>query len=122
MSLGRRVTDHWPGATFLLLLEGADVSRAHCRIDVEGDEVNVTDLNSTNGTFVDSDRLSGTAPLPHGTLLRVGNYLMTCEYQSVLQHRGSRQHARNAGTIRSVTDVAAATRQVGLGNKTEKSG
>jgi hypothetical protein len=88
-----------------LLLEGADVSRAHCRIDVEGDEVSVTDLNSTNGTFVDSDRLSGTAPLPHGTLLRVGNYLMTCEYQSVLRTEEADSTQRNAGTIRSVTEL-----------------
>ena len=68
-----------------LLLEGAEVSRTHCRIDVAGDAVNVTDLKSTNGTFVDNKRLSGTAPLPHGTLLRIGNYVVTCEYQSVLQ-------------------------------------
>jgi hypothetical protein len=68
-----------------LLLEGAEVSRTHCRIDVDGDEVSVTDLNSTNGTFVDSKRLSGTVELPHGALLRIGNYVLTCEYQSVLQ-------------------------------------
>jgi FHA domain len=68
-----------------LLLEGAEVSRTHCRIDVDGDAVNVTDLKSTNGTFVDNKRLSGTAPWPHGTLLRIGNYVVTCEYQSVLQ-------------------------------------
>jgi FHA domain len=68
-----------------LLLEGAEVSRAHCRIDVAGDDVSVTDLNSTNGTFLDNNRLSGTAPLPHGALLRIGNYVLSCEYQSVLQ-------------------------------------
>ncbi len=68
-----------------LLLEGPEVSRAHCRVDVAGDEVSVTDLNSTNGTYVDSMRLAGTAPLPHGAMLRVGNYMLTCEYQSVLQ-------------------------------------
>jgi hypothetical protein len=68
-----------------LLLEGVEVSRAHCRIDVAGEEVSVTDLNSTNGTFVDSKRLAGTAPLLHGTLLRIGNYVLTCEYQSVLR-------------------------------------
>jgi hypothetical protein len=68
-----------------LLLEAAEVSRAHCRIDVADDEVSVTDLNSTNGTFVDNKRLSGTVSLPHGTLLRIGGYVMTCEYQTVLQ-------------------------------------
>jgi len=67
-----------------LLLETPEVSRAHCRIDVDGDDVSVTDLKSTNGTFIDNKRLTGTAPLPHGALLRVGNYVLTCEYQSVL--------------------------------------
>jgi pSer/pThr/pTyr-binding forkhead associated (FHA) protein len=67
-----------------LLLEAPEVSRTHCRLDVAGDDVTVTDLNSTNGTFIDNKRLSGTAPLPHGALLRIGNYVLTCEYQSVL--------------------------------------
>jgi len=68
-----------------LLLEGPEVSRTHCRIDVDGDEVTVTDLNSTNGTFVDNKRLSGTGELVHGALLRIGNYVLTCEYQSALR-------------------------------------
>jgi FHA domain len=67
-----------------LLLEGGEISRTHCRIDVAGDEVTVADLHSTNGTFIDNKRLSGTAQLPHGALLRIGNYVLTCEYQSVL--------------------------------------
>jgi FHA domain len=87
-----------------LLLEGADVSRVHCRIDVEGDEVSVTDLNSTNGTFVDKKRLAGTAPLPHGTLLRVGTYVMTCEYQSVLQTEAADSTQRRTGSS-SVTEL-----------------
>ncbi len=65
-----------------LLLESPEISRAHCRVDVAGNEVSVTDLNSTNGTFIDNNRLSGTVPLPHGALLRMGNYVLTCEYQS----------------------------------------
>jgi hypothetical protein len=68
-----------------LLLEAPEVSRTHCRIDVTGDDVTVTDLKSTNGTLVDDKRLDGTVPLPHGALLRIGNYVLTCEYQSVLR-------------------------------------
>jgi hypothetical protein len=67
-----------------LLLEGGEISRTHCRIDVTGDDVTVTDLHSTNGTFIDNKRLSDAALLPHGALLRIGNYVLTCEYQSVL--------------------------------------
>jgi len=80
-----------------LLLEGAEVSRTHCRIDVAGDEVSVTDLNSTNSTFVDNAKLAGTtAALPHGKLLRIGNYIMTCEYQSVLELEAADSTQRKA--------------------------
>ena len=85
-----------------LLLEGAEVSRTHCRIDVVGDEVSVTDLNSTNGTFVDNKRLSRTAPLRHGALLRIGNYVMTCEYQSVLQAEEADSTQRKTGRFGGV--------------------
>jgi hypothetical protein len=78
-----------------LLLDGAEVSRAHCRIDIDGDDVSVTDLNSTNGTFIAKQRLSGTAPLPHGVHLRVGPYVMTCEYESALQLEAAESTQRN---------------------------
>jgi hypothetical protein len=86
-----------------LLFEAAEVSRAHCRLDVAGDAVSVTDLNSTNGTFVDNRRLAGTTPLPHGALLRVGAYVMTCEYQSVLQAEEPDSPQRKAGAFGGVT-------------------
>jgi hypothetical protein len=88
-----------------LLLEAAEVSRTHCRIDVEGDEVSVTDLNSTNGTFVANKRLSDTVKLPHGTLLRVGAYVMTCEYQSVLQSEEADSTQRKASNFGEVTEL-----------------
>ena len=105
-----------------LLLEGADVSRAHCRIDVEGDEVSVTDLNSTNGTFVNKKRLAGTAALPHGTLLRIGPYVMTCEYQSILQGEEADRTQRKARLIWRSDRVAATSQQVIIVNKTKNPG
>jgi hypothetical protein len=86
-----------------LLLEGAEVSRTHCRIDVDGDDVSVTDLDSTNGTFVDNKRLSETAKLPHGALLRIGSYVMTCEYQSVLQAEEADSTQRKGAGFGGVT-------------------
>jgi len=80
-----------------LLLEGPEVSRAHCRIDVDGNEVSITDLNSTNGTFIDNKRLSGSAPLSHGALLRIGNYVMTCEYQSEASREDADSTQRRPG-------------------------
>jgi pSer/pThr/pTyr-binding forkhead associated (FHA) protein len=53
-------------------LDDDEVSRYHAVIRVRGDEADITDLGSTNGTFVDGRRLSGRATLSNGSLIRVG--------------------------------------------------
>jgi hypothetical protein len=50
---------------------------------------------------VDSKRLAGTAPLMHGTLLRIGNYVLTCEYQNVL--RAEEADSTQRGSFDAVT-------------------
>jgi hypothetical protein len=52
------------------------VSREHCLIGLANDELLVTDLNSTNGTFVDDVRISRATVLPVGSVLRVGQISM----------------------------------------------
>jgi hypothetical protein len=52
------------------------VSARHARIDVSGDEVTVTDLGSSNGTFV---KLAGAAELGAGDHLLVGGQLFRVE-------------------------------------------
>jgi hypothetical protein len=49
----------------------AGVSRRHCSIQRRGEEVILTD-HSTYGTFVDGERVSGTASLRLGQVIRVG--------------------------------------------------
>ena len=39
----------------------------------------VVDLDSTNGTFVDGDRVSGDAPIAPGAVLRFGEISMVFE-------------------------------------------
>ena len=55
------------------ILDAALVSRVHCRLstDARGD-LSVEDLDSTNGTFVNDQRVSGRAALSPGDRLRVG--------------------------------------------------
>ena len=49
------------------------VSREHCLVELAADKVRVQDLNSTNGTYIDNKRITATAILPIGSVLRVGN-------------------------------------------------
>ena len=56
-----------------IIVPGAGVSRAHCLVELSGDKVRVTDLNSTNGTFIDNKRIERSVPLAEGSILRVGN-------------------------------------------------
>ena len=59
-----------------LVLPDPRVSRSHCRIEVLGDQVIVTDLGSTNGSFMDGGRVSGTIPMRAEGTLEVGQHTL----------------------------------------------
>ena len=65
------------------ILDAALVSRVHCRLltDARGD-LSVEDLDSTNGTFVNDQRVSGRAPLSPGDRLRVGRVELSVRKES----------------------------------------
>ena len=54
----------------------SDVSRMHCRFDMEGDRVIVADLNSTNGTFVNVQQIAAPTRLNEGDRMRVGSFIL----------------------------------------------
>jgi pSer/pThr/pTyr-binding forkhead associated (FHA) protein len=58
-----------PGADFVL--DAALVSRVHCRVTAGATELEVVDLESTNGTFVNGER-TARGTLKHGDRLGVG--------------------------------------------------
>jgi pSer/pThr/pTyr-binding forkhead associated (FHA) protein len=58
-----------PGAEFIV--EAALVSRLHCQLTATADVLEVKDLGSTNGTFVNGDRIT-SARLVEGDRLSVG--------------------------------------------------
>jgi pSer/pThr/pTyr-binding forkhead associated (FHA) protein len=58
-----------PGAEFML--EAAMVSRLHCRLTAGATELEVVDLESTNGTYVNGQRVT-QATLKPGDKLGVG--------------------------------------------------
>jgi ABC transport system ATP-binding/permease protein len=54
------------------ILDAALVSRLHCRFTVKNSgELEVEDLKSTNGTYVNQKRIA-RAPLSQGDLVRIG--------------------------------------------------
>lgn len=58
-----------PRADFIV--DAALVSRLHCRLTAAGDRLEVVDLSSTNGTFVNDKRIE-RAEVASGDRLRVG--------------------------------------------------
>jgi hypothetical protein len=55
-----------------VVLPHKSISREHCIIGLANDELLVSDLNSTNGTYIDEARISRATVLPVGSLLRIG--------------------------------------------------
>ena len=62
-----------PGAEFIV--DAAMVSRLHCRLTAGATELQVDDLESTNGTFVNGNRVT-RASLKEGDRLGVGRVVL----------------------------------------------
>jgi hypothetical protein len=63
ISIGRDIAND-------LVINDAEVSRKHAQLTLEGDRYKIEDLNSTNGTYIDGQRLIG----PH--LMAIGEIIM----------------------------------------------
>ena len=55
------------------------VSSHHCEVLVRGKDVVVKDLNSTNGTFINGERVTSEAVIKPGQILRLGQIEMRLE-------------------------------------------
>ena len=55
-----------------IVLAHRSISREHCIVGIANDELLVTDLNSTNGTYIDDVRIDRATILPVGSVLRLG--------------------------------------------------
>ena len=68
-----------PRADFIL--DVPLVSRLHCRLTASDDNLEVVDLESTNGTFVNDERVQ-SARLASGDRLRIGRVELTVDKQT----------------------------------------
>jgi hypothetical protein len=66
-----------------LVLADTEVSGRHCEVAARGQQGDaaVTDLGSTNGTYVDGKRVQASARLTNGAMLRLGGTLLKHEYR-----------------------------------------
>jgi len=68
-----------PRADFVV--DAALVSRLHCRLTANDDAVDVLDLDSTNGTYINDQRVTSGC-IRGGDRLRVGRVELAIERQS----------------------------------------
>ena len=60
-----------------IFLDDVTVSRRHADFLRDGTGFAVKDLGSLNGTYVNGERISGTAPLADGAEVQVGKFRLT---------------------------------------------
>jgi hypothetical protein len=83
-----------------LVLAGGEVSRRHCRVEPAGPQLRITDLDSTNGTVVDGQRITQTVALPPGARVQVGAYVLTHECEAVAPAAPAGDGDSAEGTLR----------------------
>lgn len=84
-----------------LVLASPDVSRRHCRVDLRNGEVIATDLNSTNGTYVDGKRIREPTALPDGSILEIGQQVLKHERRSTREVQEAQELDRDLEKARN---------------------
>ena len=67
-----------------IIINDAEVSRKHTQFVFQGGKVVVSDLGSTNGTFVDGQRLTGQQVLQSGQIISLGEQISLL-FEAVIQ-------------------------------------
>lgn len=68
------------GSKNQIVIRDDEVSREHCRLVRVGDDFEVVDLNSSNGTFINGQRVTTARLLHPGTIIELGDSI-TLEYE-----------------------------------------
>lgn len=68
-----------------IILSDKRISRKHCEVEVRDGEVLVTDLMSTNGTFIDGQKIDAPTILPPDSELMVGDVVLTHRVRSLAE-------------------------------------
>lgn len=93
------------------------VSSHHCEVLLRGNDVVVKDLNSTNGTFINGEKVS-ESPLKPGQILRLGQIEMRLESDAAAP--GSAKKLDQTMVMQrgvSLTELEQTARGAGFGTK-----
>ncbi|MBF0171313.1 MAG: FHA domain-containing protein [Nitrospinae bacterium] len=71
VTVGREVGD--------IMIKNPAVSARHLKIEKDGERFTVVDLGSTNGTFVNNEKIGDVCELKHGDVITVGKFFLTFE-------------------------------------------
>ncbi|HOX37728.1 MAG TPA: FHA domain-containing serine/threonine-protein kinase [Candidatus Brocadiia bacterium] len=76
---GQTLTIGRDAAVSQIAITDTKISRLHCLVRHLGERVVIEDAGSTNGTFVDGERLTGRVPLEIGCRIQVGDTIFVVE-------------------------------------------
>jgi pSer/pThr/pTyr-binding forkhead associated (FHA) protein len=65
-----------------ITLDDDQVSRSHARVSVAGATITIEDLGSTNGTFVNGERIEAATTLAAGDTVRIGSTTFALEAEA----------------------------------------
>jgi len=88
-------------------INDAEVSRKHARMTFQGGKYVVEDLGSTNGTFVNGQRLSGPAVLKAGDVVSLGEQIVLM-YEALASDPGETMISARKSAPRSAPAPAPA--------------
>jgi two-component system cell cycle response regulator len=75
-----------------MVLNDPGLSRRHCRIIKQGEQLFIEDLDSSNGTFVDGDLVRGRRALAEGARIHLGRHtVLSLTRQDPLERHAARQ-------------------------------
>jgi len=96
-----------------LKIRSAQISRRHCEIEQFEGELTVRDLGSSNGTYVNGQRISELTFLSPGDELRIGPLTLRAEYE-VLATEDRPEGTQDAEAASNATTTPATATPAGL--------